>query len=156
MITADITGMDDLAKALDGIKKRVQTKIGTEAVVTALTPLVDAAQHYAGYSKETGALKDSIGIKSKPYRRGKVIFGVVGPRNGFKRPDPSGKGFRDPRKYAHLVEFGTPKAAPVPFMRPAFAETKDFAIQEMARVIGDGVKREAELQASKRKNKGKR
>lgn len=156
MITADITGENDLASALNAIATKARTTIGNEAVVTALTHVEQAAKRHAEWSEETGALKDSIGIKSKPYRRGAIIFGVVGPRKGFKRPDPSGKGFRDPIKYGHIVEFGSARTSPKAFMRPAFAETKDAMVSQMAAVIERGIKQEAERKAAGRLNKGKK
>ena len=155
MISAEVTGQDDLAAALNGIVKKARTAIGNEAVVTALTRVEMATKRHAEWSEETGALKESIGIKVKPYKKGAIIFGIVGPRKGFKRPDPSGKGFRDPVKYAHLVENGTSHSAPKAFMRPAFAETKNEMVQDIARVIGAGVAAEATRQAARRKNKGK-
>src|SRR4051812_2753277 len=152
MINADIEGVDDLAAALAGIAAKARKTIGNEAVITALTRLEIAAKRHAEWSEDTGALKESIGIKVKPYRRGSVIFGVVGPRKGFERPDPSGKGMRNPVKYGHLVEDGTSHSAPRAFMRPAFAEEKEAMLSDLARVIGDGVNREAARQA-KRKRK---
>jgi HK97 gp10 family phage protein len=153
MISAEITGLDDLTKGMKAIGKKLREQIGQEAVVTALTPLVNAAQLYAGASKETGALQESIGLKVKPYRKGNIIFGIVGPRKGFNKPDPSGKGFRDPRKYAHLVEFGTVKHSANPFMRPAFAATKGQMISETAAVIGNRVSAEAKRVYASRKKR---
>jgi HK97 gp10 family phage protein len=152
MLNADIDGIDDLAAALNGIVGKARKTIGNEAVITALTRLEVAAKRHAEWSEDTGALKASIGIKVKPFRKGNFIFGVVGPRKGFERPDPSGKGTRNPVKYGHLVENGTSHSAPRAFMRPAFAETKDAMLNDLARVIGEGVKKEAERQA-KRKRK---
>jgi HK97 gp10 family phage protein len=177
MIGIDISGIDDLTKGLKAIGKKLRTQIGQEAVTTALIPMVNAARYYAGQSRDTGALQDSIGVKVKPYQKGATIFGIVGPRRGFKRPDPSGKGFRDPTKYAHLVEFGhytkagsgkfggakkgtkiTPENAsayvlPQPFMRPAFSATKGQMIHDLANVIGERVDVEAKRVYSQRKGR---
>ena len=153
MISAEITGQDDLAAVLSGVVQKTRTKIGNEAVVTALTRGETVAKRHAEWSEETGALKESIGIKVKPYKRGVIIFGVVGPRKGFKRPDPSGKGFRDPVKYAHLVENGTSHSAPKAFMRPTFAETKNEMVQDIARVIGTGIQAEAARQGKRKSNR---
>lgn len=153
MISVEITGLDDLQKGLKAIGKKMREKIGNEAVVTAMTPVVDLAQRLAGKSRETGALQESIGMKVKPYRRGNVIFGIVGPRKGFNKPDPSGKGFRDPRKYAHLVEFGTKHASAKPFMRPAFHATKGRVVQQLGAVIGTQVTAEAKRVYASRKRK---
>lgn len=165
MLNADIDGVEDLAAALNAIVGKARKTIGNEAVITALTRLEVAAKRHAEWSEDTGALKASIGIKVKPYRRGNLIFGIVGPRKGFQRPNSAsskdrdmgrdqGKGMRDPVKYGHLVENGTSHSAPRAFMRPAFLETKDAMLKDLARVIGDGVKKEAERQA-KRRSKAK-
>ena len=174
MIGVEITGVEDLLKGLKTIGKKLREQIGREAVTTALVPMVNAARYYAGQSSETGALAASIGVKVKPYQKGAAIFGIVGPRRGFDRPDPSGKGVRKPTKYAHLVEFGhytkagsgkfggakkgtkvTPENAtayvlPQPFMRPAFAATKDAMTQTLADVIGERVSVEAKRVYSQR------
>jgi HK97 gp10 family phage protein len=167
MIGIEITGIDDLAKGLKAIGKKMRTEIASEAVTTALVPMVNEARALAGKSRDTGALQESIGVKVKPYKRGAVIFGIVGPRRGFKKPDPSGKGFRDPVKYAHLVEYGhhtkaasgkfggakkrekitaetaTAYVLPQPFMRPAFAKTKGQMVKTLGEVIGGRVDVEA-------------
>lgn len=168
MIGIEITGIDDLSKGLKAIGKKMREQIGREAVATALVPMVNAARANAGKSRDTGALQDSIGLKVKPYQRGAKIFGIVGPRRGFRRSDPSGKGFRDPVKYAHLVEFGhytragkggkfgaakkgekvteetaTAYVLPQPFMRPAYAATKSGMVKTLGEVIGSRVDVEA-------------
>jgi HK97 gp10 family phage protein len=167
MIGIEISGIDDLAKGLKAIGKKMRTEIAREAVTTALVPMVNEARALAGKSRDTGALQDSIGLKVKPYQKGAKIFGIVGPRRGFKKPDPSGRGFRDPVKYAHLVEFGhhtktasgkfgaakkrekitaetaTAYVLPQPFMRPAWSKTKGQMVKTLGEVIGGRVDAEA-------------
>lgn len=86
--------------------------------------------------EETGLLKQSIGTKIKTYKD--VVFGVVGPRTGFKegvfRVLEDGRKvavISDPVRYAHLVEFGTSKQKAYPFMRPAYDLGEAEALRKM-------------------------
>jgi HK97 gp10 family phage protein len=149
MIQIQITGQADIAKALDEISRASKGKIGLKAIITALTPIVDRAQELA--PTDTGNLRDSIGFRTKAYRRGGHIFAVIGPRKGFRGPDG-----RLASKYAHLVEYGHTKkgggmVAAQPFMRPAFAENSGKAVQDMARVFGEEIAIIARRKAKKRK-----
>lgn len=51
--------------------------------------------------------------------------------------------FKPTSRRAHLTEFGTAKAAAKPFLRPALDAKAGEAIQEMAKVTGKGIAREA-------------
>lgn len=136
MISSQIEGVNDLGLALGKLKKKVQQTIGLEAVAIALTPVAESARRHARNSRDTGNLEESIGLKLKGYARKSRVFGIVGPRHGFKKKDPSGKGYRIASKYGHLVEFGTSHSAAKPFMRPAWQENKDKIAPEMGAHMG--------------------
>lgn len=155
MLQIKIDGERTVKEVLEGVSRHVKRKLGTEAVVTALTPILSAARANASSSVETGNLRDSLGFRVKPYRKGEHIFATVGPRRKFKRKDPSGKGERVASKYGHLVEFGHVGrdgefVAAKPFMRPAFTSNVVQAEQAMGRVLGAGIEAEARRQSRKR------
>ena len=59
--------------------------------------------------------------------------------------------YRDPVKYAHLVERGTVRSRPMPFMRPGWDQSRNAALSTIAQEIRAGIDREAATAASKTK-----
>ena len=58
-------------------------------------------------------------------------------------------GYRPPvSRRAHLTEFGTVKSAAKPHLRPALDTQAQTALDEMSRVLGQGIEREAEKRGS--------
>lgn len=92
--------------------------------------------------KRSGALRQSIGIKTQKGSRGKTLaFAVIGARAKVSKVY-RGKTVR-PAKYAHLVERGTKRTAARPFLKPALDSQKsqisrailDTLAAEIARVL---------------------
>ena len=112
--------------------------------------------------KNTGLLAESIGIKTKKYKRSGTAVVVVGPRSGFKDP----KSGANPMNYAHLVELGTgghriptkavgkgqivrqpwehPGTPPRPFLLPALERNADRVISEYGQKILKDINKEVE------------
>lgn len=160
MLKLDISGEVDIAATLSELSNAAKTKIGVEAVVNALTPVVDAAQRNAKRSEDTGNLRRSIGFRVRPYKRTGNIVAIIGPRRGFKVPDPSGRGYRVASKYGHLVEFGHmakggKHIAAKAFMRPAFDSQKAEAQRRMAKVLGQKIELAAKKIARRKAKKGR-
>lgn len=160
MISIEITGQTDVAKALGEISKQAKNRIGQRALITALTPILDDAKRRA--PKDTGNLAASIGFRHRKFRNGNQTA-VIGPRKGFR--DPATK--RLAHKYAHLVEFGHVIAAGKsanrrrkggaagfvpgkPFMRPAFEAGKERAVRDISRVMGEEIELTAKRTARRR------
>ena len=155
MIGIAITGTADVAETLEKLSNAAKKKLGTDALVEAMTPMIDAARSLASASVDTGNLKASIGFRVKAYKNGKIL-GYIGPRNGFKVVDRQGR-TRIATKYAHLVEFGHAKkgggtVAAKPFMRPAFASQS----QQCAATLGIILGRKIEIEAAKLSRRKKR
>lgn len=131
MLRFQITGQTEIAKALRGISAELRKDAAAHAMEQAVQPVVDAARNLAPVG-DTGGLRRSIGFLIRKYRRGLVVFGVIGPRRGFGVPDPSLKtGRTEPANYAHLVEYGHAIHGDAagwveahPFLRPAWDATK--------------------------------
>ena len=134
-----LEGEKALARTLERLEARTQKKIVRPAVKSALSPITKAAKRKAPV--ETGLLKKSIGNKVKTYRSG-VVWGGVGPRVGFKTEMPDG-GYRNPVKYAHLVELGTKHSPAQPFLRSALDEQRAAALAILATKIRAGIEKEA-------------
>lgn len=152
MITAEITGGPELMAFFNDLGNAVKKRIANEAIVTGLTPIVDAARSLA--PADTGNLKNSIGFRVGKSKKGASVFAKIGPRTGFDFTDKNGVKHQA-AKYGTFMEFGHlmqngKKAPGKPFMRPAFASCKDVAMSEISRVIGTKVELMAK-RAKKRK-----
>lgn len=104
----------------------------------------------ANVPKRTGMLRKSIGRKVVISRDGKQVVGIVKPRAGDKYVGVVNGKKINPRKYAHLVEYGrvsvkikkkkalsdgtkffgtqVKAVAPRPFLRPAWEKNKGNAV----------------------------
>lgn len=163
MIRFQITGATEIAKALQGLSSKIAQGIAMAAMETAVQPVVDAARNLTPVG-ETGELKRSIGFAVRQYRKGRLTFGVVGPRRGFGVADASTKtGTTDPANYAHLVEYGHAIDGNVagwveakPFMRPAWDTTAPTVMKLLGQELGAGIEAAAAVEAQKRNGIAKR
>lgn len=156
MIRFQITGHTELAKALQGLSAKVAQGVAMQAMEVAVQPVVEAARNLTPVG-ETGELKRSIGFAVRQYRKGRLTFGVVGPRRGFGVPDESTKtGMTDPANYAHLVEYGHAVAGNAagwveakPFMRPAWDATAPTVMKLLGQELGAGIEAAAAIGAKR-------
>lgn len=115
-----VRDMNDLSAALRSIASpEVQAEILERGVKAACEPILVAAKRYAKRSEATGALRDSLTIKTVRYVNGgkAVAVGLVGPDRKYRSRGKVVKALgalfaakrgdiRRPANYAHLVEFG--------------------------------------------------
>jgi len=111
-----------------------------------------------GKGKEAGLLKRSIGLNVRKNKKGSAEKGRytarVGPRTGFKiavgtavatvTKGKRKKGerytvYKDPTKYAHLVELGTSHSAADPFIRTGSEAAESEVINGLARGYEKGL-----------------
>ncbi len=123
---AELGGLEDLKKQLDALKQGVRNKILRPAMAKATRLVLKEAKSQLKAvlrgSEGTGLLLKSLGSKVGMNRKG-VVYGVVGPRTGFKKTRQGkvqtklGAKFAaanvDPVRYAHLVEKGRRGLVPV-------------------------------------------
>ena len=155
-IRIDTKGFRDLEKSLLRLEKKAARKLLRKAVTRAAAiPRKDARSRAPA---ETGTLKKSLGVIYRTYKRagGGTRTAIIGPRTGFGQSVVVGgkSQWRDPVKYAHLVEYGTaphvlasgrqhPGTSPRPFMRPAFDNNVNAMIRKIGDVLGNGIEAEA-------------
>jgi len=124
--------MGHLLKKLRKLPEKVRKNVIVGAVRAGAKPIVEEAKKNAPV--RTGALRDSIGVKKMRTRDKNIVLFTISPMrksiakhfraNGVRW---SIKGEVDPY-YAHFVEFGTKKMAAHPFMRPAYENKGEEAI----------------------------
>ncbi len=161
MTGATLTGDAELEQAFKELPDRVQRKHLRHGVRRAGSVIGRAAKAHA--PRETGLLARSIGQRAFTHRDKKGIGTRIGPRKGFgrmvrvnKRGDLKAlsKGkmaeaqaageqleYRDPAKYAHIVELG--RRGGKPFLTPALEESKGAALATIAASVREGIDTEA-------------
>lgn len=141
----NLVGFQELESALLRLPKELAAKVEASALRYGMMPVRKAAQAKARGIKDTGQLYKSIGLNVRRVRRkGQNInryTARVGPRGGFRittgtylRGKKKGRPiFRDPRFYAHLIEYGTSRMPARPFIRPALESSNDAIIAGLAK-----------------------
>ena len=141
----EIEGLAELAETMSRIPAKFQKRIQRvalkaggeviEAEMVALCPVAPKASH--NYS-EPGELRDSIGITTRVDKE-LTGYALIGPKySGQGDVSKAGKKetSQDPGVYSQWVEYGRPgHQEPEPFMRPAYARTKDTSVEAYAKVV---------------------
>jgi HK97 gp10 family phage protein len=155
-----ITGLEELIRRLESLDPKMRRKTLKAAVNAGSRILL--AEMKAGVPSslnDTGLLRKSLGRRIKVYRQSGIVVAIVGPRRGFKQEigmSSSGKYkgkpiYRNPTRYAHLVEFGTGprvqkstgrstgRMGARPFMRPALESSRGPVFDAMREVMEAGL-----------------
>jgi HK97 gp10 family phage protein len=114
-----VEGLSDSLEALEELKKATQTNIQKRVLIKAAQPILDSAK--ANAPVLTGKLRDKMDVGTRlsktqrsVYEKGSKIEVYIGP---------------PPLVQAITSEFGTIHEAPRAFMRPAWDENKDNALE---------------------------
>lgn len=128
-IEFSIEGAAEMERLLRALGPAVASRVGDKALRAAARPIVAEAKRLVPV--RTGRLKRSIAVASERRRKGDnervVLIGVKPPAS----------------RIAHLVEFGTAHSAARPFLRPALDGKAGEALDEMGRVLAEGIETEA-------------
>ena len=120
-VEVSLIGSQTVVAQLMGLPDKIRTNIEKKAVAEANDVLVGRIRHEA--PADSGMLRYSIDAVVRQYQGGRIVIGIIGPRNdfvgdvvvnrktkrkSFKRKKFKGESYtRRPSKYAHLVEGGT-------------------------------------------------
>jgi HK97 gp10 family phage protein len=147
----NLTGFRGLEAALLKLPAELAKTVEADVLRGGMTPVRKAAQTYAKRIRDTGQLYKSIGLTVRRVRKkGQNVnryTARVGPRGGFgitlgtkTKGKNKGKSIRrDPRFYAHLIEYGTSRQPARPFIRPALASSESAIIAGMAKGYEKGM-----------------
>lgn len=128
-VTVKVEGLADLQKRLLSLSEDMQGKIARAASAAGAVIIKNAAIRKA--PMDTGNLKKNIIVKRLP--KGEADYTsqhIVTVRKGKKTKKQREAGLKD-AFYAGFVEFGTVKMPAKPFLRPAYDENKEKAVQAM-------------------------
>jgi HK97 gp10 family phage protein len=157
MISVSTSGFRELDKALAELPKATARNVLRRTLVKAGQPIADEASRLAPV--DSGKLAGRIAVSARlKNRTGSAEFAAA-MRAGLGRDaavsalrqarrDAAGQGSfaemyvgpaRGVLAYAHLVEFGTVKMSPKPFMRPAWDGKKREALDIIRRELGNEI-----------------
>lgn len=115
-----VSGATELVTALRTLRAEVQAGIAERGVREALAPVLVAAKRYAKRSERTGALRESLVIKTVAYKNTGKAVGLVGPDKQYYKKGKKTSlviaalyGADRPANYAHLIEYGHHVVAPI-------------------------------------------
>jgi HK97 gp10 family phage protein len=155
--TVSVSGLAELDKALGELPKATARNVLKRTLDKAAQPIVEAAKMYAPVN--TGKLRDSIiasaRVKNKvgnaeysAAMRAGLGKAAAGAALRQARRDSKGLGsfaeiFVGPSTgtipYAHIVEFGSVKDSPQPYMRPAWDGQKQKALEIIKAELGSEI-----------------
>ena len=115
---AQAGGIDKILRKMKALPGRIQNNILVGGVRACAKPIIKEAKRNA--HKDSGALIKSIGVVKIRMRDKNIILFTIAPRLKKKH------GY-----LAHFHEFGTSKMAAQPFMRPAFENKGEEAINAL-------------------------
>lgn len=126
-------GIDNkmLIKALNQFPTNIQKNVMNGAVRSGANVVRDRARQTV--RKRTRTLEKSIATIKRRAEKNQIKFTVT----------PS-KGGRYDGWYAHLIEFGTVHSSAYPFMRPAFEQTQDEALEATKKYMAERIPKEVE------------
>ncbi|OJW26900.1 MAG: hypothetical protein BGO49_21505 [Planctomycetales bacterium 71-10] len=127
-----VTGVEEIDRRMKTLVPRLQKKVIRQSMRKAMK--IVAAATRARVPVDTGLLKASIKVRATKFkRRGRLGVEVRAGEGDFK-----GDTF-----YGGMVEYGTKRMPPRPFMAPAYDETKEQAKGVAMDEILAGIEREA-------------
>ena len=134
-IDFDLKGAKEMENLLLQLgSPRVVNRLGDRALIAATKPIITEAKRLV--RKKTRRLERAItAVVATRRRDGERVVYI-----GFKKAES----WR-----AHFIEYGTAHAPAYPFMRPALDSQAPAALDEMGRVLGEGITTEAEKLARK-------
>lgn len=121
----ELSGIGDLTDALERMTDNVAA-IENEALQAAAEPILAEAKQTTAFHDRSGKLRKSLAISKLKTNKAKgkyVLVGALG-KNVF---------------YSRMVEFGTSKAAPHPFLGPAFEHHEKEAQEIIANKLREAL-----------------
>lgn len=117
-INIDLSGDKALMRSFKRLTEKQFVKAIKSSTGKSMTPVAREARKRVPVRE--GVLRKSIGKRTTATRAGNITT-IIGPKSKYL---PAHK---RPSNLAHMIEFGTKRTKPQPFMRPALAATEDKA-----------------------------
>lgn len=126
-VSVKVDGLRELGERMKGLKEDVNNRIARAATAAGAVVIRNAAQQKVPV--DTGNLKKNIIVKRLPKGESSLTSEhIVTVRQGKLTKKQKDKGLQD-AYYGKFVEYGTAKMPARPYMRPAFDQNKENAVQ---------------------------
>jgi HK97 gp10 family phage protein len=143
-----LEGAAELAAGLEELKGVTAVNVVRKSLTESLEPVAASAKGRVPVDR--GDLQQSIGIGTRLTRRQKGLRQPIVSHNGVEAyVGPGLVGNRYQGAHGHLVEFGTYRTAPRPFMRPAWLSNLTIVFNGLAQSMGENLSRAAKAAAKK-------
>lgn len=126
-VTVKVEGLRELGDRMKGLSEAMNNRIARAATAAGAVVIRDAAKQKVAV--DTGNLKKNVIVKRLP--KGESPFTsehIVTVRQGKLTKKQKAAGLED-AFYGRFVEYGTAKMPARPYMRPAFDQNKEKAVQ---------------------------
>lgn len=156
MSSVKVEGLKELQQAMQALGRKTSNRIAVKAMRKGGAIVRDKARANAPVLQQSvphrkaGTLKKAIRSRTKVGKNGKINTYIwvkgLSTKQVLKFKGKTGKaGAYNPRNpfYWRFVEFGTSKMPARPFMRTAFAETKEKVATEIITTLHDEILKEA-------------
>lgn len=140
-----IKGLSQLGENMRTLKSAVANKLARRATGRAAGVVKKlAVQHViSSPSVETGSLRDAIVAKKATKAETGQLTSMHLVAVRVRKTGRKTKTHQSTAPHAHFVEFGTVNMPAEPFMRPAFDQGKERALQTVIDTLSDGIDKEA-------------
>lgn len=126
-VTVKVEGLRELGERMKGLSEDMNNRIARAATAAGAVVIRDAAKQKAPV--RTGNLKKNIIVKRLPKGESSLTSEhIVTVRKGKLTKKQQASGLND-AFYAQFVEYGTAKMPAQPFLRPAYDQNKEKAVQ---------------------------
>lgn len=137
-VSVKVEGLRELGERMRGLSEQVNNRIARAATAAGAVVIRNAAQ--AKVPVDTGNLKKNIIVKRLPKGESSLTSEhIVTVRQGKLTKKQKDKGLED-AYYGKFVEYGTAKMPARPYLRPAFDQNKEKAVE----AIKDRIKKRIE------------
>lgn len=133
MASLQLTGIKDVIGELKALDKKLQKKVVKEALKAGAKVFLKEMKDKAPV--DTGLMRRALSVRVKTHmKRGDVGYQVMFRKKDVEKLASTSKA-GDRYFYPAAVEYGTSRADPHPFMRPAFDSKKEQAIATIRDVL---------------------
>jgi len=138
-VTVKVEGLQELGMRMKSLSEDVNKRIARAATAAGAVVIRNSAQ--AKVPVDTGNLKKNIIVKRLPKGESSLTSEhIVTVRKGKLTAKQKGSGLKD-AYYGQFVEFGTAKMPARPYLRPAFDQDKERAVEAIKSRIAARLKK---------------
>lgn len=132
--SVEVLNLQSVSRMLDQLGKKEADKVIRKALRLGAKDMLAATKRLAPV--DTGLLKKSLTVRALKRKRGRIGF-----RIGYKNVEQIATVTKEGTRhfYPAVVEYGSSKQTPHPFMRPAFDQNKEASKKIISAEVRTGI-----------------